>query len=560
MEGFRLWLHPLNWKRAPLPIRIKELQHASSHDERIALLREVCCIASSYPVDVATLAEVVIRPECLIVSSQQNGSSICLPLSLAQIDQYDILEEPGQRSDAALGFIAYGYPMQANQALWRETGHGTSASAQGDVWLFVVTSDERSDSHANERCSALSEAMNALVHNGAISGDINIFEQINERVATGGFGSVQFLRRKHSTDGRIYAGKFMVGEKASSIACDECHYLLATGNHPNIVAFWGVFCFVTPLQECRWMILMESHPGGNIGERVRRHGAFSKHASLEASGDVLRALCHLHTRDIIHRDVKPANVVQASDGRAVLIDMGIAVHVSERAKLKKVCGSPGYVAPEIFHGGCEFRSDVFGCGALFYFVTSGRGPFAGSNKDETLSLNKRASLSFDDRCFLTVPWQSIEIIRHMLQRKARKRPQARSAYEVVTLVIETIPLATLPGATVQASDDAAQELAEPLHQESTSSRKDLISPQSMFSSLKSNEALSSNASSSCASSTSSSSSFLGAARKKLSAGPAVQKIVNSARKLKSLLNRVTETRTEVTPVRKPDCSGASSST
>eukprot|EP00928_Gymnodinium_smaydae_P091925 TRINITY_DN7568_c0_g2_i2.p1 TRINITY_DN7568_c0_g2~~TRINITY_DN7568_c0_g2_i2.p1 ORF type:complete len:564 (+),score=79.80 TRINITY_DN7568_c0_g2_i2:154-1845(+) len=556
MEGFKLWLHPFNWKQSPLPLRIKELQHATAHDERISLLREVCCIASTYSIDVAKLAEVVIHQESLVVSNKEAASSVRLPLSLAQIDQFDILESPVQRSDAALGFVAYGYPMQANQALWRETNYEIPSSAPGDVWLFVVTADTQSSAHVHDSCSALSQAMNALVLHGAISGDINIFEYANQRVAKGGFGSVQFLRYKHGNDNRIFAGKFVEGEDANALCCAECQYLHAAGNHPNIVAFRGLFCFVTPSQECMWMILMDSHLGGDLFQRVRCHGTFSERASLEVSLGVLNALRHLHKCNIIHRDVKPGNVVQASDSRAVLIDMGIAVHSSEQARRKKMCGSPGFTAPEILlRRGCEFKSDVFGCGALLYFVASGRGPFMGSNKDETMALNKRACINFDDRHFLALRWQSIEVIRHMLEKKPRRRPDARAAHEAVTFVLDTLPQGTLPGATANASGDAMSELAEPLHQEATStSWIRWPRPISAFSSIKSSEAISSYASSS---SKSSSSSVLGAARQKLSAGPVVRKVTNSAQKLKSLMNRVNGTRTEVEPfsnVAMPRCS------
>eukprot|EP00928_Gymnodinium_smaydae_P091926 TRINITY_DN7568_c0_g2_i3.p1 TRINITY_DN7568_c0_g2~~TRINITY_DN7568_c0_g2_i3.p1 ORF type:complete len:561 (+),score=63.04 TRINITY_DN7568_c0_g2_i3:125-1807(+) len=543
MEGFKLWLHPLNWKQSPLPVRIKELQHATAHDERISLLREVCCIASTYSIDVAKLAEVAIHQECLVVSSKEAASSVRLPLSLAQIDQFDILESPVQRSDAAIGFVAYGYPTQASQSLWRGTTYEVPLSAPGDVWLFVVTADTQSSAHVHDSCSALSQAMNALVHQGAISGDINIFEQVNERVRKGGFGSVQFLRHKQGSDGRIFAGKFMEGEKASALCCAESQFLLAIGKHPNIVAFCGVFCFVTPSQECKWMILMESHLGGDISQRVRCHGTFSERASLEVSLGVLNALRHLHKCNIIHRDVKPGNVVQASDSRAVLIDMGLAVHLSERAERKRVCGSPGFTAPEVlFRRGCEPKSDVFGCGAILYFVASGRGPFAGSNKEETMSLNKLACISFDDRRLITLRWQTVEIIRHMLEKKPRRRPDARAAHEAVTFVLDTLPQGTLPGATANASGDAMSELVEPLHQEASStSWIRWTRPLGVFSSIRSSEAPSSYASSS---SKSSASSLLGAARQRLGNGTAVRKVTNSAQKLKSLMNRVTGTRTE----------------
>eukprot|EP00928_Gymnodinium_smaydae_P099052 TRINITY_DN9354_c1_g3_i2.p1 TRINITY_DN9354_c1_g3~~TRINITY_DN9354_c1_g3_i2.p1 ORF type:complete len:265 (-),score=17.21 TRINITY_DN9354_c1_g3_i2:653-1336(-) len=227
--------------------------------------------------------------------------------------------------------------------------------------------------------------------------------------------------------------------------------------------------------------------------------------------------------------------------------MGIAVHLSERAKRKVVCGSPGFIAPELFQRrGCELKSDVFGCGALLYFLVRGKGPFMGSDKDETMSLNKRAHISFDDAHFLAISWETVEIMRYMLQKHPRRRPDARSAREAVTHVIEMIPPAPLPGVDPHACDHAISEPADPMqHQESDStSRNRCTRSLGMFSSIASAAPQTSGSS---ASSSFSGSSLISAARQKLSTGPVGEKLVSSARKLTCLFHRVRNTRTESQP-------------
>eukprot|EP00928_Gymnodinium_smaydae_P044500 TRINITY_DN29682_c0_g1_i1.p1 TRINITY_DN29682_c0_g1~~TRINITY_DN29682_c0_g1_i1.p1 ORF type:complete len:140 (-),score=20.63 TRINITY_DN29682_c0_g1_i1:336-755(-) len=126
-------------------------------------------------------------------------------------------------------------------------------------------------------------------------------------------------------------------------------------------------------------------------------------------------------------------------------------------------------------------------------------------------------------------------MRHMLQKKPRRRTGARSASEAITLVIDMIEPATSSKETLHASVDAESELAEPLHQESTPTwRSKLVQTLGMFSSLRTSEAQTSHASSS---GTSSSGSLVGAARQNLNGRTAVQKVVNNARKLKDLLLR-----------------------
>eukprot|EP00928_Gymnodinium_smaydae_P099047 TRINITY_DN9354_c0_g1_i1.p1 TRINITY_DN9354_c0_g1~~TRINITY_DN9354_c0_g1_i1.p1 ORF type:complete len:575 (-),score=71.08 TRINITY_DN9354_c0_g1_i1:515-2182(-) len=542
MEGFKLWLHPINGHQSPSPLRISELRIASTHDERISLLRKMCCAVSIFEVNAIELIEVNVDPEGFIVPSKHVGLQFRLPLQLSQIAQYDIGQSPVPRRDGVLGFVAYGHPMSAYRASWHSES-GACESSPDSVWIFVVTHDVRSETSLEKRESnALSGATTVFARNGAISGDLNAFEEVSNRGSVGTFGTVRFVRRSHGSDSRIYAGKIFDSKKAQANACVECHYLLAARQHPNIVAFLGAFCVVAASGKSKWMILTESHLKGDMEQQVRHHGVVSERASLEIAKDVLSALTHLHEHAIMHRDVKPSNVVQASDGRAVLIDLGLAVHVSEHAKLKNPCGSPGFIAPEILQRrGCQMKSDVFGCGALLYFVASGIAPFAGSSRKQTIRRNRRALVSFDDPRFLAVGWQTVEIMRYMLMKSVRRRPAAPSACEAITLLIEVIPPATLPEAISQTTDHVQQSSGDPSTQGPDSTWKhNFLDPLPLHSSLKSFETVS------CCSGSSSSSSnrsLFGAARQKLN-GKQVKSRTAKTKKALRLFHLVKRTQAE----------------
>eukprot|EP00928_Gymnodinium_smaydae_P086016 TRINITY_DN6979_c0_g3_i1.p1 TRINITY_DN6979_c0_g3~~TRINITY_DN6979_c0_g3_i1.p1 ORF type:complete len:488 (-),score=36.18 TRINITY_DN6979_c0_g3_i1:303-1739(-) len=438
MAGFRLWLLPLH-RQTPLPLRINEMQHTSSHDERIFYLKKVCREASLYPVDVATLAEVIVHPDDLVVRSEQVGKPMRLPLRLSQVGEYDVFESLEDRSDGVLGFVAYGHPMIAYTASWRPGD--ADASAQGDVWVFAVTDDTPSVTRSEESNCVFRKAMTALISRGAIAGDTRRFERAVQRTAKGGFGTVVFLHSEHHDDGRVYAGKLVDAAKPT-LACAECDYLLAVKNHPNIVSFIGAFCFRSSQRQVEWMIMTEAHLGGDVEIRVRRRGAFSDREALEISRGVLQGISHLHRNLVMHRDVKPANVVLASDGRAVLIDMGLCVHQSESAKRKKRCGTAGFTAPEIILGhGCQFKSDVFGCGALLYFLVMGRAPSVVSTENDTTLPNAPADVFCDDVHLLST--ESTELMYSMLQQKPSQRPTARSACDAITEVKDVMAVAAL---------------------------------------------------------------------------------------------------------------------
>eukprot|EP00928_Gymnodinium_smaydae_P078337 TRINITY_DN6220_c1_g2_i2.p1 TRINITY_DN6220_c1_g2~~TRINITY_DN6220_c1_g2_i2.p1 ORF type:complete len:549 (-),score=16.97 TRINITY_DN6220_c1_g2_i2:44-1690(-) len=480
MACFRLWLHPLHSRRSQSPFSMFQMRRASSHEERLAVLRDVCCEVSTQPLDMAQLTEVVVHPDDLVARSEEVGKPMRLPLRLSQIYEHSILETQEERSGGAGGFIAYAYPMTAYQAQWQECA--ASRTTEADVWVFVVTANTIC-STPSRKSLVLRQAVHALMARGAIAGEVSGLEPAHTGMESGGFGIVRFFQRKHDENSRIYAGKVLEGVDAMS-ACAECHCLLAARSHPNIVAFVGAFCFLTPLERT-WMIVTEAHLGGDVESRVRSCGAFCDREALKVLRDVLKAVAHLHEHLLMHRDVKPANIVVASDGRAVLIDMGLAVHASEKEKRKVQCGTVGFVAPEIlFDRGCQLKSDVFGCGALLYFVASGMAPFAGSCRNDTIKLNGRADVSFDHPCFLAVALHTIEFIRNMLQRYPRHRPTARSACDAITFVIEMTTPAEVLGETSHALCRHQSKTAKAPDQPSRRMRQSLKKRISLLSPLK----------------------------------------------------------------------------
>ncbi|BAJ31261.1 MULTISPECIES: serine/threonine-protein kinase [Kitasatospora] len=153
----------------------------------------------------------------------------------------------------------------------------------------------------------------------------------------------------------------------------EARHAARLRNHPNVVAVHDVVLD----QGVPW-IVMELVTGRTLDDEIRAVGAIPA-PRLAAIGDaVLGALAAAHAAGIVHRDVKPANVLLADDGRVLLTDFGIAVHASDTALTAAgmVVGSFEYIAPERAEGReAAPAGDLFSCGVTLYHAATGHSPF-----------------------------------------------------------------------------------------------------------------------------------------------------------------------------------------
>lgn len=146
--------------------------------------------------------------------------------------------------------------------------------------------------------------------------------------------------------------------------------LLASLNHPNIVAI-----LTAEKQENVFFIVMEFVPGETLETVIARDGALELSLALDYTCQICNAVDHAHRHGVLHRDLRPANVLVAESGMLKVADFGTSRFLEIAAHGTTVIGSPPYMAPEQFHGKAVFASDLYSLGVTMYQMMTGVLPY-----------------------------------------------------------------------------------------------------------------------------------------------------------------------------------------
>jgi len=146
--------------------------------------------------------------------------------------------------------------------------------------------------------------------------------------------------------------------------------LLASVSHPNIVAIT-----TAEKQDGVFFIVMEYVPGETLETIVLREGALDLGRALDYACQICNAVDHAHRQGVLHRDLRPANVLVSDTGVAKVADFGTSRFLEIAAHGTTVIGSPPYMAPEQFHGKAVFASDIYSLGVTMYQMLTGVLPY-----------------------------------------------------------------------------------------------------------------------------------------------------------------------------------------
>lgn len=199
--------------------------------------------------------------------------------------------------------------------------------------------------------------------------------RIEERVGRGGMGVVYRARRL--ADDRAVAIKvlspFLTAEEAVVARFERETRAASRVNHPNIVRMLGAAD-----EGGVYYSVMEFVDGENLADLLKREGRLPLHHALFIAHEIASGLRALHADGIVHRDVKPSNVLVGRDGSVKLTDFGVARDIKDLQRLTAtgdLLGTLGFAAPEqLGSGAIDGRADLFALGATLHLMISGVRP------------------------------------------------------------------------------------------------------------------------------------------------------------------------------------------
>ncbi|KAJ7892863.1 kinase-like domain-containing protein [Mycena olivaceomarginata] len=264
-----------------------------------------------------------------------------------------------------------------------------------------------------------------------------------------GRGTYAIVREAtHLETGEVYACKIinkkLVQGKEDLVRNEIAVLKRISGGNPNIITLQDYFETAHNLYLC-----FDLCSGGDLFDRITSRGSYYEKDAAALVRTILSAVYDIHSAGIVHRDIKPENLLfrtKADDADIMIADFGLSriMDESEASLLTEICGTPGYMAPEIFRRqGHGKPVDIYAIGVVTYFLLVGYQPFSRATSAEENKARIAGDYKFEPKEYwVNISGGARSFVQSCLAMNPQQRPTAREALEWPWFVSATTDFVT----------------------------------------------------------------------------------------------------------------------
>jgi serine/threonine protein kinase len=272
---------------------------------------------------------------------------------------------------------------------------------------------------------------------------------LTDSIGRGGMGEV--YRAEHSVMGRVVAVKVLPPHKTTPESIASFLREIRTQaqlDHENLVRAYDA-----GHDSNVHFLVTEYVPGSNLRNLIRREGRLSMQSAASIISQAARGLAYAHSRGLIHRDVKPGNLLVTPDGHTKVSDLGLSGYFNDPEQTDihggKVVGTADYLAPEQITAPERPTpiSDIYSLGCTLYYAVTGKVPFPGGTAREK-AMSHRNQFPLDPRRLNSeLSDEFVEVIADMMAKNPDERiPTANAVIERLAPWVEGVALSRQPTA------------------------------------------------------------------------------------------------------------------
>ncbi|MFH8371807.1 serine/threonine-protein kinase [Streptomyces sp. NPDC018031] len=283
--------------------------------------------------------------------------------------------------------------------------------------------------------------------------------ELLEPIGSGGMGEVwkahdRRLRRFVAIKGLLDRNAVAAGSQAAAMqrARREAE-AIAKIEHPNVVTVHDQ----VETDNQVW-IVMKLHDAGSLADLLHKQRVLTVPKAADVGHQILQGLRAVHAASVLHRDVKPGNVLVRDDGHVILVDFGIATFegATPLTRSGSAIGTPPYQAPELFSSGPSPASDLWALGVTLYEMVEGSLPFGGRERWEV-----QASIQQSPHPVLRYAGPLAPVIQGLLRTNPDERLDTSTADSMLREVLGALSNAAPAGAATQPPEPAPAPAPEP---------------------------------------------------------------------------------------------------